>query len=150
MDMEKIIVYTDGGCRGNPGKGAWAYVMELDGARKHGAAGDPLTTNNKMELTAVIKALEDILSHAEWKLRPIEVHTDSQYVKNGITKWIHNWIAKGWKTANKKPVKNQELWKALKEASDQLKVEWHWVRGHSGVELNEVCDLLVNQEMDKL
>ncbi len=144
-----LEIYTDGGCSGNPGLGAWAYVVQRNGELiEKGSAGDSLTTNNKMELTAVIKALEYVKEqHAD---KGVTLHTDSQYVKQGITSWIHNWKRNGWKTAAKKPVKNKELWIALDAAQAGLSIEWKWVPGHAGVELNELCDAMVNQEMDIL
>ncbi len=144
-----LEIYTDGGCSGNPGLGAWAYVVQSKGELiQKGSAGDALTTNNKMELTAVIKALEYVKEHHPDK--GVTLHTDSQYVKQGITAWIHNWKRNGWKTAAKKPVKNKELWIALDAAQAGLSIEWKWVPGHAGVELNELCDTMVNQEMDLL
>ena len=148
--MEKIEIYTDGGCSGNPGPGGWAFVV-LNGknvVKKSG--GDKDTTNNKMELTAVIKALEYILSADELsKMKPV-IHTDSAYVKNGITSWIKSWVVNGWKTAAKQPVKNKELWQALKKLDDSISAEWKWVKGHAGNEYNEMCDSLVGEEMDRL
>ncbi len=142
-------IYTDGGCSGNPGLGAWAYVVQSNGELiQKSSAGDALTTNNKMELTAVIKALEYVQLHH--RNTAVTIHTDSQYVKQGITSWIHNWKRNGWKTAAKKPVKNKELWIALDSARTGLSVEWKWVPGHAGVELNELCDTMVNREMDIL
>ncbi len=148
--MEKIIVYTDGGCSGNPGPGGWAYVIpgEKDIIKKSG--GDKNTTNNKMELTAVIEALKDISVSADYKGRKPVIHTDSTYVKQGITAWINNWVKNGWKTANKQPVKNKELWQELKALDDEISAEWKWVKGHAGNEYNEMCDSLVRVEMDKL
>lgn len=143
--MEKIIVYTDGGCSGNPGPGGWAFALETEPVIT-GAGCDRMTTNNKMELTAVIKALEYIQEHhAEI---PVELHTDSQYVKQGITVWIHSWLRNGWRTSAKKPVKNKELWVELKELSDRLSIDWRWVKGHAGIELNELCDSLVGQQIE--
>ena len=155
MNQENNIdIYTDGGCSGNPGPGAWGYVI-LYGEKVYKNSGsDKETTNNKMELSAVIKALEaykklslenkDLCS---WKVR---VFTDSGYVKNGITAWISVWLENGWKTANKKDVKNKELWITLKNLSDQINPEWKWVKGHSGDKWNEECDALVNKEIKKL
>ncbi|MGD1819539.1 MAG: ribonuclease HI [Pleomorphochaeta sp.] len=146
--MDEIIIYTDGGCKGNPGVGAWAFVM-YSGTQfiTEQSAGLKYTTNNQMELTAVIVALKTCLTTNPKK---IILHTDSQYVKNGITTWVHNWKKNGWKTANKKPVKNKELWVELDALNSQLNVEYKWVKGHAGIELNERCDTLVNIEMDKL
>ncbi len=146
--MDEIIIYTDGGCKGNPGVGAWAFVMYSGNQFiTEQSAGLKYTTNNQMELTAVIVALKTCLTTNPKK---IILHTDSQYVKNGITTWVHNWKKNGWKTANKKPVKNKELWVELDALNSQLNVEYKWVKGHAGIELNERCDTLVNIEMDKL
>ncbi|MGD1816553.1 MAG: ribonuclease HI [Pleomorphochaeta sp.] len=146
--MDEIIIYTDGGCKGNPGVGAWAFVMYSGNQFiTEQSAGLKYTTNNQMELTAVIVALKTCLTTNPKK---IVLHTDSQYVKNGITTWVHNWKKNGWKTANKKPVKNKELWVELDALNSQLNVEYKWVKGHAGIELNERCDTLVNLEMDKL
>lgn len=144
--MSKITVYTDGGCTGNPGPGGWAAVLLHDGKETRLSGGDPSTTNNKMELTAVIKALMHINENSELKERAVDIYTDSQYVKNGLTQWIFNWIRNGWKTAAKKPVKNKEYWIALKNEADKLELNWNWVKGHSGDEYNELCDSLVEEE----
>ena len=148
--MDSIIIYTDGGCRGNPGPGGWAYIIKVNQIEKSRSGGDSYTTNNKMELTAVIRSLDAILKDPELASRSIELHTDSQYVKNGISSWINNWVRNGWMTAAKKPVKNKELWVELKEVSDKLKVTWKWVKGHAGDPLNEACDQMVGEEMSKL
>ncbi len=148
--MDSVIIYTDGGCRGNPGPGGWAYIIKTEGTETAGSGGDNYTTNNKMELTAVIRSMEAILKDSELSNRSIDLHTDSQYVKNGISSWINNWIRNGWKTAAKKPVKNKELWIELKEVSDKLDVKWNWVKGHAGDPMNEACDSMVNKEMNKL
>lgn len=147
--MSKITVYTDGGCTGNPGPGGWAAVLMFDGHEVRLSGGAPSTTNNQMELTAVIKALMHINENSELNDQPVDIYTDSQYVKNGLTQWIHNWIRNGWKTAAKKPVKNQEYWIALKGEADKLKLTWNWVKGHSGNEYNELCDSLVEAERMK-
>lgn len=144
--MNKITVYTDGGCTGNPGPGGWAAVLLFDGREVRLSGGDPSTTNNRMELTAVIKALGHINENSELKERAVDIYTDSQYVKNGLTQWIFNWIRNGWKTAAKKPVKNKEYWIALKGEADKLNLKWNWVKGHSGDEYNELCDSLVEEE----
>lgn len=148
--MDSVIIYTDGGCRGNPGPGGWAYIIKTEGIEISGSGGDNYTTNNKMELTAVIRSMEAILEDYELSKKSIDLHTDSQYVKNGISSWINNWIRNGWKTAAKKPVKNKELWIELKEVSDKLDVKWKWVKGHAGDPMNEACDSMVNEEMNKL
>jgi len=146
MLMNKITVYTDGGCTGNPGPGGWAAVLLFDGKEVRLSGGEVSTTNNRMELTAVIKALSHINENSDLKTRSVEIFTDSQYVKNGLTQWIFNWIKNGWKTAAKKPVKNKEYWLALKEEADKLELKWNWVKGHSGDEYNELCDSLVEEE----
>lgn len=143
----EIQAYSDGGCLGNPGPGGWAYVLVLEGGEKTGSGGDSDTTNNRMELTAVIRALRDIQSYKPWRDSTIKLYTDSQYVHKGITQWIRRWEINGWRTADKKPVKNDDLWKALNELNRSLHVEWQWVRGHSGNRLNELCDQLVQREM---
>jgi len=130
-------VYTDGGCTGNPGPGGWAAVLLFDGKELRLSGGDPSTTNNKMELTAVIKALMHINENSDLQNKSVDIYTDSQYVKNG------------WKTAAKKPVKNQEYWIALKKEADNLQLNWNWVKGHSGDEYNELCDSLVEAERMK-
>lgn len=146
--MDELTIFTDGGCKGNPGVGAWAFVIYSgDKFITEQSSGLEYTTNNKMELTAVIVALRTCLDSKPSK---IILNTDSQYVKNGITKWIINWKRNGWKTANKKPVKNKELWIELDNLNSQLNVDYKWVKGHAGIELNERCDTLVNIEMDKL
>jgi ribonuclease HI len=145
-----LTVYTDGGCVGNPGKGAWAYLIDAGGSRDEKTNGDPLTTNNKMELQAVIEALKAIDANSQWKDRPIRIHTDSQYVRNGITAWIKTWSANGWKTAAKEPVKNQDLWMELQKWDKLLKPEWKWVKGHAGNPNNERCDALVRRTMEQM
>ena len=145
-----LTIYTDGGCSGNPGPGGWAFVV-LEGEREVASrsGGEKQTTNNRMELTAVIEALRHVLSLGGG-YEAIEINTDSQYVKNGITQWIHNWKKNGWKTASKAPVKNKEYWIRLDELSSLLPVRWKWVKGHAGVEHNEKCDTMVRKEMDAL
>lgn len=141
-------VFTDGGCSGNPGPGGWAFiVVTKDGKFSH-SGGEQETTNNRMELTAVIRALEFF----EGKIGDgiPKISTDSQYVQLGITRWIHGWEKNGWKTADKKPVKNQDLWRKLKELSVRVSPEWVWVKGHAGTPLNEECDALVKDVIKKL
>jgi len=147
--MENIIVYTDGGCSGNPGAGGWGAVVIADGKVRQLSGGEKFTTNNRMELTAAISVLSLIASDAALKTRRGIVNIDSQYVKNGITTWIKSWKAKGWLTADKKPVKNQDLWQKLDEVSANLDVNWNWVKGHAGIEYNELCDSLCKMEMAK-
>ncbi|GAB6090137.1 ribonuclease HI [Spirochaeta dissipatitropha] len=144
----KIKIYTDGGCHGNPGPGGWAFVLtELD--QELSSSGyESMTTNNRMELTAVIKALQ--LVQKDFPAKPALIVTDSQYVKNGITQWIHTWIRNGWKTSQKSPVKNKELWQQLLELTNSVNVEWAWVKGHAGDHYNEMCDSLVQDAINSM
>ena len=147
--MENLVIYTDGGCSGNPGPGGWGTVI-IDGENLTKlSGGKKQTTNNRMELSAAINALEAVVKNTEWRSRHVEVYSDSQYVKNGITSWIKNWKKNGWKTAAKKPVLNQDLWIALDNLYNQLDIEWKWVKGHAGIEYNEICDQLCKMEMEK-
>jgi ribonuclease HI len=146
--VENIEIYTDGGCHGNPGPGAWAFVVR--GTGEHEGAGNELnTTNNRMELQAVIEALL-FVGRQGVSSPTVRINTDSQYVRNGITTWIRSWLRNGWKTAAKKPVKNQDLWMRLHELDELVHPEWLWVRGHAGNELNERCDQLVQLEIAKI
>ena len=146
MENDKIItIYTDGGCHGNPGPGGWGAVVIADGKANELSGGEDMTTNNRMELTAAIQALS--FAKANYDGCGIKVFIDSQYVKNGITQWIKNWKVKGWKTANKKPVLNQDLWRELDALNESLSVEWTWVKGHAGVEYKEICDSLCQKEI---
>ncbi len=147
--MEKIIIYTDGGCHGNPGPGGWACVISAEGQTKQLSGGEKLTTNNRMELTAAINALSAIYNTQRLRSQQIIVNIDSQYVKNGITSWIFSWKKNGWKTSAKKPVLNKELWEQLDLLNSALNVEWNWVKGHAGVEYNELCDQLCQAEIAK-
>ncbi|MFY8039146.1 MAG: ribonuclease HI [Bosea sp. (in: a-proteobacteria)] len=137
MSTDKVVVFTDGACSGNPGPGGWGAILTFKGVEKELKGGEQHTTNNRMELMAAISALEAMK-------RPclVELHTDSQYVKNGITSWIHNWKRNGWRTADKKPVKNEDLWRRLDEALAIHKVDWRWVKGHAGHDMNERADAL--------
>jgi ribonuclease HI len=137
MSDDKVVVFTDGACSGNPGPGGWGAILTFRGVEKELKGGENPTTNNRMELMAAISALEAMKRPAR-----IELHTDSQYVKNGITTWIHNWKRNGWRTADKKPVKNEDLWKRLDEALAIHQVDWRWVKGHAGHEMNERADEL--------
>jgi ribonuclease HI len=140
-----VDIYTDGACRGNPGPGGWAAVLST-GAREKEISGAQLqTTNNRMELQAVIEALQALK-------RPLQVrlYTDSQYVRRGILEWLPQWKARGWKTADRKPVKNQDLWQLLESAAARHRIEWHWVPGHAGIPGNERCDVLANAAIDGL
>ena len=145
MNDKVIYIYTDGACRGNPGPGGWGAILICGDYRKEIKGGSLLTTNNIMELTAVIQALKLLKNHSR-----IIVTTDSTYVKDGITKWIHNWKLKGWKTASKKPVKNKDLWLNLDELSSKHIIDWKWVRGHTGHPENELADKLANEGIDQL
>ena len=138
----QVIIHTDGACSGNPGPGGWGAVLQYGGTVKELKGGAPLTTNNQMELTAAIEALTALKRPVQ-----VELHTDSIYVKDGLTKWIHGWKKNGWKTADKKPVKNLELWQALDAAVARHKIDWRWVKGHNGDEMNERADELANEGM---
>ncbi|MDZ4363337.1 ribonuclease HI [Brevundimonas sp.] len=138
--MSHVIIHTDGACKGNPGPGGWGAILQAGGKTKEMCGGEPLTTNNRMELMAAIQALEALTRPCR-----IDLHTDSKYVMDGITSWIHGWKARGWKTADKKPVKNDDLWKRLDTARSRHDVKWHWVKGHAGHELNERADQLANR-----
>jgi ribonuclease HI len=148
--MTRNLVYTDGGGAGNPGIGAWSAIIVLPDKDVILRGGELFTTNNKMELSAVINAFEFITLNTEWLGEKWRVFTDSEYVKKGITEWIKNWEKNGWKTAAKKPVKNKHLWKQLKMLDNALKIEWQWIRGHSGNDNNERCDNLVQEMIQKL
>lgn len=140
-----VEIYTDGACRGNPGPGGWAATLSFGDVEKELAGAEASTTNNRMELTAVIRALEALK-------RPVEakVYTDSEYVRRGIQEWITGWKVRGWLTADRKPVKNQDLWQRLDELAAGHRIEWHWVKGHSGVPGNERVDQLANQAIDAM
>lgn len=144
MTKKIVEIFTDGACRGNPGPGGWGAVLNFNGASKELYGYEANTTNNRMELTAAIKALEAITEPCQ-----IELTTDSQYVKNGINQWISNWKKRGWKTADKKPVKNQDLWQQLDELVSKHDLNWHWVRGHTGHAGNEQADALANRAIDE-
>jgi ribonuclease HI len=142
---ESVVVYTDGACKGNPGPGGWGALLRWGAHEKELFGGEAHTTNNRMELTAVIEALSALKSH-----RRVAIYTDSEYVKNGITTWIHAWKQRGWRTADKKPVKNMELWQRLEALAAQHDVRWHWVRGHDGDPGNERADQLANRGVDSI
>ena len=144
--MKEIVeIYTDGACRGNPGPGGWGVLLKFNGTEKTMHGGEQETTNNRMELTAAIMGLESLTRDC-----PVRIYTDSKYVLQGITEWIDNWKKKGWKTAARKPVKNDDLWKRLDIARSRHKVEWKWVKGHSGDPGNERADELANEAIDAL
>ena len=144
--MKKTVdIYTDGACKGNPGVGGWGALMEYDGKSRELFGGEALTTNNRMELTAVIRALEALKRRCH-----VRLHTDSQYVQFGISKWIHDWKKRKWRTADKKPVKNEDLWRQLDELAGRHDIEWIWVRGHAGHEGNEKADELANRGVEEV
>jgi ribonuclease HI len=142
---EAVKIYADGACKGNPGPGGWGAILQYGGKEKEIFGGEPQTTNNRMELTAVIRALEALTKPSR-----IEVYTDSQYVQKGISEWLRDWRRRGWKTADKKPVKNRELWEELDRLQAQHRITWHWVRGHAGHPENERADRLANRGVDSL
>lgn len=143
--MKKIKVYTDGACRGNPGPGGWGALLVYEGNEKTLKGAEANTTNNRMELLAAIEAIRSVKEPCE-----IELTTDSQYVRKGITEWISGWKRRGWMTAAKKPVKNKDLWLALDQEISSHTIEWHWVKGHSGHPENERADELANQAIDEM
>ncbi|HET7839436.1 MAG TPA: ribonuclease HI [Rectinemataceae bacterium] len=146
--MDDIVIYTDGGCSGNPGPGGWAFILEDSAGEAIGSGGEAMTTNNRMELRAVIEALKAAEGRqARKEGAPVTLFTDSQYVKNGISSWIKSWKRNGWRTSDKKPVKNKELWEELDAVAARLKPEFLWVEGHAGVVNNERCDSLVQDEI---
>jgi ribonuclease HI len=144
-----IEVHTDGGCIGNPGPGGWAFVIRFEGGTYHGSGFSPQTTNNRMELTAVREALRELESRRQWKGLSATVTTDSRYVQQGISEWIHAWIRNGWRTSDKKPVKNADLWMELLELSRRRPITWNWVMGHSGDPGNEACHRLVEEAIKR-
>ena len=141
----QVTIYTDGACKGNPGPGGWGAWLRWGEHEKELFGGEPNTTNNRMELTAVIESLALLKRRT-----PVAVYTDSEYVKNGITTWIHNWKRRGWRTADNKPVKNDDLWKRLDGLVAEHEVQWHWVRGHTGDPGNERADQLANRGVDSV
>ena len=139
----RVVIHTDGACRGNPGPGGWGVILRYNGNLKKLNGYDPETTNNRMELTAVIEALKALTRPCD-----VELHTDSKYVMQGITEWLNNWKRNGWRTAARKPVKNIDLWQQLDEEVARHKIDWNWVKGHSGIEDNEIADELANAAID--
>ena len=145
MTNAKVTIYTDGACSGNPGPGGWGAVLIYNGTEKDICGGEKATTNNRMELMAAIKSLEELKKPCN-----VDLYTDSNYVRNGIMTWIHDWKKRGWKTADKKPVKNVDLWQELDELSAKHQVKWHWVKGHNGDPLNERADALARSGIAKI
>ena len=145
MAVSPVVIYTDGACKGNPGPGGWGALLIANGHEKELCGGEAHTTNNRMELTAVIRALEALK-------RPVHgrIYTDSQYVRQGVLEWLSQWKRRGWKTADKKPVKNQDLWQELDALTQKHELEWHWVKGHSGIAGNERVDELANRAIDAM
>ena len=144
LEASRIVVHTDGGCSGNPGPGGWAAILSWNGTERELSGGEDPTTNNRMELMAAIAALEAIK-------RPVavELYTDSVYLRDGITRWIHGWKKNGWKTAAKAAVKNEDLWRRLDAAAQRHNLSWHWLKGHAGHPENERCDRLANAEIKR-
>ena len=143
MAEAEIEIYADGACKGNPGPGGWGVLLRAGTREKEMFGGEAQTTNNRMELTAVIEGLRSLKQHSK-----VRVYTDSQYVQKGISEWIHNWKRRGWLTADKKPVKNVDLWKSLDDVAKGHDVEWHWVKGHAGHPGNERADALANKGIE--
>jgi ribonuclease HI len=143
--VKSVEAFTDGACRGNPGPGGWGVVLRAGGAVKELSGGEPATTNNRMELTAAIEALRALK-----EICRVDVYTDSTYVRSGITEWLPAWRARGWRTAARKPVKNQDLWMALAELAERHDVTWYWVKGHAGHPENERADELANIGLDAM
>ena len=143
--MSRVEIFTDGACRGNPGVGGWGAVLRYRGRERELYGGEPGTTNNRMELTAAIRALEALQRRCK-----VSLYTDSQYVRDGITTWMTDWKRRDWRTVDRKPVKNQDLWQRLDAARDRHTVQWHWVKGHSGDVYNERADELVREARDAL
>jgi ribonuclease HI len=138
----RVAIWTDGACSGNPGPGGWGAILRYGGHERELCGGEALTTNNRMELSAAIAALEALSRPCR-----VELHTDSQYLRGGVTGWIHNWKRNGWRTADKKPVKNDDLWRRLDEAAQRHTIDWRWVKGHAGDEMNERADALARRGM---
>ena len=139
---KRVAIWTDGACSGNPGPGGWGAILVFNGVEKELSGGEQMTTNNRMELMAAISALEALT-----RACAIDLHTDSIYVRDGVTGWIHNWKKRGWKTADRKPVKNVELWQRLDAARERHDIDWKWVKGHAGDEMNERADELARAGM---
>ena len=139
-----VVIFTDGACSGNPGPGGWGAILTMGAHEKEICGGEAATTNNRMEMMAAIQALETLNKPCK-----VELHTDSQYLRNGVTQWIHAWKARGWKTADRKPVKNEDLWKRVDAARLRHEVDWRWVKGHAGHEMNERADALARKGLEE-
>jgi len=144
MSEDVVELYADGACKGNPGRGGWGVILRARGREKELYGGEPATTNNRMELQAVIEGLSALRRRSR-----VKVYTDSQYVQKGISEWIHDWKRRGWRTAARAPVKNADLWRALDEVAGGHEVEWHWVKGHAGHPENERADALANKGVEE-
>lgn len=144
-EQDPVTIHTDGGCHGNPGPGGWAAVLERGGKRRELSGGNPATTNNRMELQAAIEALSALPDPCR-----VELFTDSQYLRLGVTQWLAGWKRKGWKTSTRQPVKNEDLWRQIDALAGQHQIEWRWLKGHVGHALNERCDALANAEIAKI
>jgi ribonuclease HI len=142
--LKRVTIYTDGACRGNPGPGGWGAILQFGEAERELCGGEPDTTNNRMEMTAAIRALEALKERCA-----VDLHTDSTYLRNGITEWLEGWKRRDWRTAAKKPVRNQDLWVALDALAERHNVTWHWVRGHAGHDGNERADELANRGLEE-
>jgi ribonuclease HI len=143
--MKMVVIHSDGACHGNPGPGGWAAVLEYGQHRRELSGGVPATTNNRMELQAAIEALSGLKEPCE-----VEFYTDSEYLKNGVSGWLTKWKRNGWRTKSRKPVKNEDLWRALDSVASRHKVKWNWLKGHAGHPGNERCDQLANAEIAKI
>ena len=143
--MKQVDIFTDGACKGNPGPGGWGAIIRYGQHEKEISGGEPDTTNNRMEMTAAIHALKTLIEPCR-----VSLHTDSKYVLDGITKWVHGWVRNGWKNASKQPVRNADLWHDLIEAAARHQIEWIWVKGHAGHPGNERADALANRGIDEL
>ncbi|BBL34292.1 ribonuclease HI [Nitrosomonas stercoris] len=150
-NIEYVEIFTDGACKGNPGPGGWGVCLRFNDETREFFGGELETTNNRMELLAAIRALQELASLCgEQQAVHVQLHTDSQYVQKGMNEWIHGWKKRGWRTADKKPVKNEALWKELDELAQRYQVEWFWVRGHDGHAGNERADWLANQGVESV
>ena len=143
--MNRVIIYTDGSCRGNPGPGGWAAILTYGQQEKEIFGAEKITTNNRMELQAAVEALKSLTRRCE-----VDLFTDSQYLRQGMTAWIHNWRRNGWLSSDKKPIKNQDLWIQLEECASSHHVHWHWVKAHNGHEFNERVDMLAKQAIGNI